>query len=40
MKAYYPGIRLEELTKTTKTLSQDSRSSSRDFNPELPEYDS
>jgi hypothetical protein len=31
---YYPGIRLEGLRETTKTLSQDSRYPGRDLNPE------
>jgi hypothetical protein len=34
----YPGIRLEELRKTAKNLSQDSRSPSRDLHPGLTEY--
>jgi hypothetical protein len=36
---YYPGICLKGLGKTTKSLSQDSRSSGLDLNPEPPEYD-
>jgi hypothetical protein len=36
---YYSGICLEELKKTTKDLSQDSRSPDRDFNPGPPEYE-
>jgi hypothetical protein len=36
---YYPGICLERLKKTMKTLSQDSRSPGRDLNPEPPEYE-
>jgi hypothetical protein len=34
----YPGICLDRLSKTTKILSQDSRSPGRDFNPGPPEY--
>jgi hypothetical protein len=34
---YYPGICLEELRKTMKSLSQDSRSQGRDLNPGPPE---
>jgi hypothetical protein len=36
---YYPVIRLEELRKTTKNLSHDSRSPGRDLNLGPPEYD-
>jgi hypothetical protein len=36
---YYPGIRLEELRKSTKTLSQDCPSPGRDSNPGTPEYE-
>jgi hypothetical protein len=36
---YYPGICLEGLTKTTKNLSQHSRSPGRDLNPGPPEYE-
>jgi hypothetical protein len=36
---YYPGIFLEGLRKTTKNLSQSSRSPDRDINPEPPEYE-
>jgi hypothetical protein len=36
---YYPGICLEGLRKATKTLSQDSRSASRDLNPGPSEYE-
>jgi hypothetical protein len=36
---HYPGIRLEELRKTTKNLSHDSRSQRRDVNPGSPEYE-
>jgi hypothetical protein len=35
---YYPGIRLEGLRKTTKTLNLDGRSAGRDLNPRSPEY--
>jgi hypothetical protein len=35
----YPGICLEELRKTTKILSQNSRSPGRDLNSELSEYE-
>jgi hypothetical protein len=35
----YPGICLEGLRKTTKTLIQDSRSQGRDLNPVPPEYE-
>jgi hypothetical protein len=34
-----PGIRLEQLRKTTKNLSQDRRSAGRDLNPGAPEYE-
>jgi hypothetical protein len=37
--AYYLDIFLEELRKTTKSLSQDRRSSGRDLNPKSPEYE-
>jgi hypothetical protein len=36
---YYPGICLEELKKTTKTLSKDSRSPGSDLIPGPPEYE-
>jgi hypothetical protein len=36
---YHPSIFLEVLSKTTKTLSQDSRSSDRELNPGPPEYE-
>jgi hypothetical protein len=36
---YYAGICLEELRKTTRNLRQNSRSSDRDLNLELPEYE-
>jgi hypothetical protein len=36
---YYPGIILEALRKTTKTLSHDSSSLSLDLNPGPPEYE-
>jgi hypothetical protein len=36
---YYPGIYLEGLRKTTKTLSQGSRSSGLDLNSQPPEYE-
>jgi hypothetical protein len=36
---YYPGIRLEVLRKTTKDLSQDSRYTGRELNPETPKYE-
>jgi hypothetical protein len=36
---YYPGIRLGGLRKTTKNLSQGSRSPGRDLNPGPPEYE-
>jgi hypothetical protein len=36
---YYPGIRLEGLRKTTKSLSQDSRSLGQDLNPVPHEYE-
>jgi hypothetical protein len=37
---YYPGIRLEQLRKkTTRNLSQESRSPGRDLNPLLSEND-
>jgi hypothetical protein len=35
----YPGIRLEELGKTTKNLSQDGVSPGRDLNPGSTEYE-
>jgi hypothetical protein len=35
----FPGIRLDGLRKTTKPLSQDSRSPSRDLNPVHPKYE-
>jgi hypothetical protein len=38
-KRYYPGICLEELRKTMKDLSQDSRSPGRDLKPGTPEYE-
>jgi hypothetical protein len=38
--SYYHGIYLEELQKTTKTLSQDCRCLSRDSNRDPPEYKS
>jgi hypothetical protein len=34
----YPGIFLDGLRKTTKNLSQDSRSAGRDLKPGPPEY--
>jgi hypothetical protein len=37
-QAYNPRIVLEGLKKTTKNLSQDSLSQSRDSNPGPPEY--
>jgi hypothetical protein len=37
--SYYPSIYLKLLKKTTKNLSQDSRSQDRDLNPEHPEYE-
>jgi hypothetical protein len=36
---YCPGICLERLRKTTKNLSQDSRSPGRGFHPGPPEYE-
>jgi hypothetical protein len=36
---YYPGIYLDGLRKTTKDLSQDSRSPGRDFKPGPAEYE-
>jgi hypothetical protein len=36
---YYPSICQEGLSKTTKNLTQDSRSPARDLNPEPPEYE-
>jgi hypothetical protein len=36
---YYPGICLDGLSKTTRNLSQDSRSAFRDLNPEPPEQE-
>jgi hypothetical protein len=36
---YYPGTRLEGVRKTTKSLSQDSRSPGRDLNPGPAEYE-
>jgi hypothetical protein len=36
---YYAGICLEVLEKTTKTLSQNRRSTGRDLNPGPPEYE-
>jgi hypothetical protein len=36
---YYPGTFLEGLTKTTKTLNQNSRSPGRDLNLGPPEYE-
>jgi hypothetical protein len=36
---YYPGVCLEGLKKTTKSLSQDSRSLGRDLKPGPPEYE-
>jgi hypothetical protein len=36
---YYPRIRLEGLRKTTKTLSQDSRSQIRNLTPGPPKYE-
>jgi hypothetical protein len=36
---YHPGICVEELRKTTKNLSQDTRSPGRDLNPGLPAYE-
>jgi hypothetical protein len=35
----YVGIILEQLRKTTKNISQDSRSLGRDLNPETSEYE-
>jgi hypothetical protein len=35
---HYPGISLDGLGKTMKSLTQDSRSPGRDLNPGLPEY--
>jgi hypothetical protein len=36
---YYPGILLERLRKTTKTLSQDSWFPVCDLKPRFPEYE-
>jgi hypothetical protein len=36
---HYPDIRLKDLRKTTKNLSQDRRSPGRDLNPGPPEYE-
>jgi len=36
---YYPGICLKGLSKTTKNIRDDSRSSSRDLDPGTPEYE-
>jgi hypothetical protein len=36
---YYIGIHLQKLRKTTKNLSQDSRSPGQDFKPGPPEYE-
>jgi hypothetical protein len=36
---YYPGISLEVLRKTTKSLSHDSWSPGQDLNPRSPEYE-
>jgi hypothetical protein len=36
---YYPKIQLEGLRKTTKNLSQDSRSQGRDLNLGPPKYE-
>jgi hypothetical protein len=36
---YYPGISLKELRKTTKNLSEDSRTLDRDLNTWFPEYE-
>jgi hypothetical protein len=36
---YYPKISLEELRKSTKNCSQDSRSLGRDFNSRPPKYE-
>jgi hypothetical protein len=36
---YYPRNSLEGMKKTTKDLNQDSRSTGRDLNPELPEHE-
>jgi hypothetical protein len=36
---YYPGIRMEGLRKTTKNLTQDSRSARRDLSAVPPEYE-
>jgi hypothetical protein len=36
---YYPGIRMEELRKTTKMLSQDSQFLGRGLNPGHPVYE-
>jgi hypothetical protein len=36
---YYPGIRVVRLRKTTKPMSQGSRSPGRDLNPGPPEYE-
>jgi hypothetical protein len=35
----YPGIRLEGLRKTTKTLNQYTQSPGRESNPKPPEYE-
>jgi hypothetical protein len=40
LSRYYPGIGLEELTKTTKYLSHDSQCSGRDSNTAPPDYES
>jgi len=40
IERYYPGIRLEGLRRTTKTLNQDSRCSGLDLNPEPLENES
>jgi hypothetical protein len=39
MLRYYPGICLEGLMKTTKTISQDNRYPGRDLNLGTPEYE-
>jgi hypothetical protein len=39
MIGYYPGICLEELRKTTRNLTQDSRSPYRDLNLGPPKYE-
>jgi hypothetical protein len=36
---HYPGIRLEELTETKKTLNQDTSPASRVLDPGPPEYE-